>query len=132
MKKLLALLILTTFLGCGSLDLYNYETVKGWGYEDLPPSQVRAYKIKLSNKSYSIGELIPASGDGEYYYNSLYQDLGWYEKDDKTWVNNNVGAHRPLSGRLYFSIKRGVAVYISNKYSVYRLILNTPTEKELN
>ena len=117
-------------MGCGSLDLYkDYGTVKGWGYKDLPPSQVTTYKIKLSDKSYSVGGLIPSSGDGEYYYNSLYQDLGWYSKDDKTW-SNNVGAHRPLSGRLYFSIKRGVAVYISNEYSVYRLTLNTPTEED--
>lgn len=136
MKKLLALLILTTFLGCGSLDLYkDYGVVKGWGYKQMPPSQVTTsgatfYTIKLSDKSYSVGGLV-TSGDGAYYYNGLMDDFGWYMGTDGDW--KSYGGKRTKEGNLYFHLKKGVAIYFwaeADTYNVFKVTLNTPTEED--
>ena len=134
MKKILSLLILTTFLGCGSLDLYkDYGTVKGWGYKEMPPSQVTTsgatfYTIKLTDKSYSVGGLV-TDGDGTYYYNTLMQDFGWIRKGDEFEGYNTTSIKR---GRLYFHLKKGVAIYFYpvSTFNVFKLTLNTPTEED--
>jgi len=134
MKKLFTFLLLSTFLGCGSLDLYkDYGTVKGWGYKEMPPSQVTTsgdafYTIKLSDKSYSVAGLVK-DGDGEYYYNSLWQDLGWYKDIDGDW-SGAYNVHRPKRGHLYFHLKRGVAIYFypQKTFNAFKVTLDSPTE----
>ena len=147
MKKILSLLILTTFLGCGSISLYkDYGTVKGWGYKEMPPSQVTTsgatfYTIKLTDKSYSVGGYID-DPDATFYYNALWQDLGW-SRVSKTksdgFINKegdkftaNAGSHRPKAGYLYFHLKRGVAIYFypEKSWNAYSVTLNTPTEED--
>lgn len=134
MKKLLILFLFTTFLGCGSMYVpKDYGVVKGWGYKEMPPSQVTKsgatfYTIKLSNKSYSVGGLV-TDGDGPYYYNGLMQDLGWYTGTDGDW--KSYGGTRTKEGNLYFHLKKGVAIYFwaeGDTYSVFKVTLDTPEE----
>tara|TARA_X000001036_G_C19921145_1_gene497667 strand:+ start:8 stop:412 length:405 start_codon:yes stop_codon:yes gene_type:complete len=134
MKKLILLLFIPLVLGCGSLDLYkDYGTVKGWGYKEMPPSQVTTsgatfYTIKLSDKSYSVGGLV-LDGDAEFYYNSLMQDLGWTRKGDEFEGYYTTSVKR---GRLYFHLERGVAIYFYpvSTFNVFKVTLDTPTEED--
>ena len=122
MRKLAYILIalLTINLtSCGSARVSDYGYIKGWAYKEIPPSQVRTspdsfYEGKLSDgRIISVGGYVDES-DNEYYYNALFQDLGWYSKDKDTW-SSPAGSHRPLYGRLYINIKRGAAVYLYPK-----------------
>ena len=134
MKKVLyyifIALLTINLTSCGSVPMSNgYGIIKGWAYKEIPPSQVTTsdifYEGKLSNgKTFSIGEYI-GGRDSEYYYNSLWQDLGWYRKDDETF-SAPAGSHRPLYGRLYFSLKREVAIYLYPKgtYNAFRVKVN--------
>ena len=113
----------------------NYGVVKGWGYKEMPPSQVTTsgdtfYKIKLSDKSYSVGGLV-TSGDGAYYYNGLMQDFGWYKGTDGNW--KSYSGTRTKSGNLYFHLKKGVAIYMyadDESYRVFKVTLDSPTEED--
>ena len=135
MKKLFTLFLLTTFLSCGSMYITkDYGSVKGWGYKEMPPSQVTAsgdtfYEFKLtSDRTYSVGGGID-DPDATYYYNALYQDLGWWKKVGGNW-EAEYNTHRPKNGHLYFSSKRGVAVYFYPKgtFDVFKVTLNTTEE----
>tara|TARA_Y100000588_G_C13699565_1_gene688034 strand:- start:201 stop:623 length:423 start_codon:yes stop_codon:yes gene_type:complete len=135
MKKVLyyifIALLTINLTSCGSVPISNgYGTIKGWAYKEIPPSQVDTsredfFEGKLSDgRTFSIGEYI-GGRDGEYYYNSFYQDMGWYSKDDDTW-SAPAGSYRPLRGRLYFSLKREVAIYLYPKgtYNAFRVTIN--------
>ena len=122
MKKLIFLLffipIAITLNSCGSVPMFNdYGYIKGWAYREMPPSQIvkngdSFFEGKLSNgKTYSVFADETIDSDTKYYYNALYQDLGWYSKDEDTW-SAPAGSHRPMRGRLYINLKRGVAVYL--------------------
>ena len=133
MKKLLLLLFIPLVLGCGSLDLYkDYGTVKGWGYKEMLPSQVALngetfYEGKLSQgKAFSVGGRI-GGDDATYYYNALMQDFGWTREGDEFTGYYTTSIKR---GRLYFSLKREVAIYFwpETSFSVYRLTINTKEE----
>ena len=113
----------------------NYGVVKGWGYKEMPPSQVTKsgatfYTVKLSNKSYSVGGGIE-DPDATFYYNALWQDLGWYTKTNGNW-GAPYNSHRPKDGHLYFDLKRGVAIYFYPKGTFYafKVTLDTPTEED--
>ena len=153
MKKLLFLLVFIpiaiTLNSCGSASMIAFEKyayIKYWAYREMPPSQVVTngevfYEGKLSDgKTFSIGEYI-GEPDATYYYNTLWQDLGWALvskaspvpiaqteivvnttsdilniSEDKTIKEGNqftayAGTHRPKVGHIYINLKRGVAVY---------------------
>ena len=88
MKKLLFLflvLLTITLTSCGSVPMLTFEKyayINNWAYREMPPSKVVTngeifYEGKLSNgKTFSIGEYIDEP-DATYYYNILWQDLGW-------------------------------------------------------
>lgn len=107
----------------------DYGVVKGWGWKEMPPSQVTTsgdtfYTINLSDKSYSVGGMIE-NPDATYYYNALMQDFGWTRKGDEFTGLNTTYVKR---GRLYFHLKREVAIYFYPKtsFNVFRLTLDTP------
>ena len=112
----------------------NYGVVKGWGYKEMPPSQVTTsgatfYTIKLSNKSYSVGGYID-DPDSTFYYNALYQDLGWNKDMDGDW--ESYGGTRVKRGHLYFDLKRGVAIYFypEKTFNAFKVTLDIPTEED--
>ena len=132
MKKLILLLFipLVTFMGCGALNYIpdNYGVVKGWGYKEMPPSQVTTsgatfYTVKLSTKSYSVGGMI-GDPDSTFYYEALMQDFGWTRQGDEF---EGLYTTTPKRGHLYFDLKRGVAVYFYPKtsFNVFRVTLDT-------
>ena len=139
MKKLLlisALFLLNTFLGCNSMYLpIDYGTIKGWGYKEMPPTQVTTsgftfHTIKISsNESYSVGGYI-ADPDATFYYNALYQDLGWNRDTDGNW--ESYDAPRLKRGHLYFDLKRGVAIYFypDKTFNAFKVTRNTSTEED--
>ena len=112
-------LLTINLTSCGSVRVSDYSYLKGWAYKEIPPSQVRTspdsfYEGKLSDgRIFSVGGYVDES-DNKYYYNALYQDLGWYSKDEDTW-SGPAGSPRPKLGHLYINIKRGVAVYFYPK-----------------
>jgi hypothetical protein len=135
MKKLFTFLLLATFLSCVTYNYLpdNYGVVKGWGYKEIPPSQVTAngdtfYTVKLSNKSYSVGGSI-VDPDSTFYYNTLMQEFGWYKKTNGNW-GAEYNAERVKDGNLYFDLKRGVAVYMYPKgtFGVFKVTLDSPEE----
>ena len=107
----------------------DYATIKGWGYKEMPPSQVTTYTIKLSDKSYSVGGYID-DPDATFYYNALWQDLGWIREGDE--FTANAGSHRPKRGYLYFHLKREVAIYFYPKgtFNAFKVTLNTSKEED--
>lgn len=132
MKKLFTLLLVTTFLGCSSMYVpKDYGVVKGWGFKEMPPSQVTTngdtfYTIKLSDKSYSVGGYID-DPDSTFYYNALMQDFGWTREGDEFTGYYTTNVKR---GYLYFDLKRGVAIYfypVSN-FNVFKVTLDSAEE----
>jgi len=113
----------------------NYGVVKGWGYKEIPPSQVTTsgatfYTVKLSTKSYSIGGKIE-DPDATFYYNTLMQEFGWFKKTNGNW-GAEYNAERVKDGNVYFDLKRGVAVYMYPKgtFGVFKATLDIPTEED--
>ena len=141
--------IAITLNSCGSASMIAFEKyayIKYWAYREMPPSQVVTngevfYEGKLSDgKTFSIGEYI-GEPDATYYYNALWQDLGWTlvsktspvpiaqteivvnttsdalniteEKtgEEGNQFTANAGAHIPKAGHIYINLKRGIAVY---------------------
>ena len=134
MKKLLTLLLLATFLSCGSIYMpQDYGMERGWGYKEFPPSEIYTvgtiYEGKLSyGKTFTVGGKID-DPDATYYYNALMQDFGWTRKGDEF---EGYSATTPKRGRLYINLKREVAVYFypETSFNVFRITINTPAEEE--
>ena len=76
--------------------------------------QEGSFFVRKKIKTYSVFVDETIDSDTKYYYNALYQDLGWYSKDEDTW-SGPAGSYRPKLGYLYINIKRGVAVYLYPK-----------------
>jgi hypothetical protein len=59
--------------------------------------------------------------DGEYYYELLTKDFGWWEYEEGGFSASPNDNRRTNKGSLYISSKRGVAIYFLPKrtYLVY-------------
>ena len=131
MKKFILLLVLTSFVSCGSLKTANPNADR-WIERTVLPSQVSTrvaiiFKEDLKTgiyESYSVGGYID-DPDSTYYYNSLYQDFNWYKNAEGGWSAPG-GSKRPKEGYLYINLKKRVAVYFYPKegFNTFRVTLN--------
>jgi hypothetical protein len=135
MKKYLNIIFIAlltiSLTSCGSVPMTGFDKygyTNGWIYRDIPPSQVVTngdmfFEDKLSDgRTFSVGGYI-GDPDSTYYYNSLWQDLGWY-LEKGTW--STYTGHRPKRGHLYINIKRGVAIYFyaEKKFNAFKVTIN--------
>ena len=130
MKKLLLLVFVSVFL----TSCYVYEsplkygnsnvsgTTKKWVEYEMNPSNIsyngEPFFIKklIDNSTLSVSYNGKVSNNSSYFYNLLWQDLGWYmtyEDGISKWKSNG-DAPRPKASRLYVNPRRRVAVYLNN------------------
>ena len=127
MKRFILFLLFITLYNCSSVRVNNWGYVKGWAVKEMPPSQIVKNGDSFFDGKLSDGRIFEVFGDetidsdGKYYYNALYQDLGWYTKGD-SW-EADAGTFRPKRGHLYINIKRGVAIYLfpENNFSAFKV-----------
>ena len=138
-KKFILLLVLTSFVSCGSLKSTNPNADK-WIQRTLPPSQVNTigaifYKENLKGdgyntpfESFSVGGYI--GEDETYWYNILMQDLGWRKNIEGGWTSVGSDYTQIKRGYLYINLKKRVAIYIhpENTFNGFRVALNPKSE----
>ena len=125
MKKLLLLFVLCSVaVGCGGYYMYGSDSY--WYEREIPPSEVRNYYNV--NGEFPNGKNYLLSGeifgeDGEYYYELLMKDFGWWENEKGGYSASPYDNRRTKKGSLYISPKRGVAIYFLPKgtYLVYEV-----------
>jgi hypothetical protein len=129
MKKLLLLVFVSVFL----TSCYVYEsplkygnsnvsgTTKKWVEYEMNPSNIsyngESFFIRslIDNSTLSVSYNGKVSNNSSYFYNLLWQDLGWYRVnlDGKSEWKSNGDAPRPKVSRLYVNPRRRVAVYLN-------------------
>ena len=126
MKKLLLLFVFcSVVVSCGStFSLYSDSNY--WYEIEILPSEVRNYYNVMgrlpNGKNYRLINQILGE-DGEYYYELLMKDFGWWENEEGGFSASPNDNRRTNKGSLYISSKRGVAIYFLPKgtYLVYEV-----------
>jgi hypothetical protein len=129
MKKLLLLVFISIFFtSCfvyeSPLQNDNYYvtgTTKKWVEYEMNPSNIsyngESFFIRslIDNSTLSVSYNGKVSNNSSYFYNLLWQDLGWYRAnlDGKSEWKSNGDAPRPKVSRLYVNPRRRVAVYLN-------------------
>jgi len=124
MKKYLNIIFIAlltiSLTSCATLfGEYSTINTNNWlKYEILPSKILRNGEVffegKLSDgKTFSVFQDDKIDIDQYYYYNSLYQDFGWYDAGDMWKSSGNY--RRVKLGYIYINPKRGAAVYLYPK-----------------
>jgi hypothetical protein len=130
MRRLLCLIIVVVFIGCGpTSNLRTTSTSLKWHPLDMRPSQIKRdgsifYTTRLNNtEGISIYRDESLNDDETYYYNQLMESFGW-TRDGDGFRASKLEAINPSRGILYISVRRGVAVYLypDNTFAVYKVI----------
>jgi hypothetical protein len=122
--------LIILFIGLSSIGLTccaaHFATSSKWIAEELPPSQIIEngepfYGGRFYNGTNFSVYYDNDMSDGEYYYDLLMQDFGWYRKNTDEW--EGTGALTPKRGYLYIGRSRGVAIYFypGENYKVFKL-----------
>lgn len=125
-RNLFLFTVITVFIiGCfpysplitsGGTVLRNTER---WVEYELIPSNINYEGEPFFNRNLADGSILTVfydkkvSENSSYFYNLLWQDLGWYSDGGK-W-NSPGGMPRPKASHLYVNPKRRVAVYLDYK-----------------
>ena len=133
MKKLLFLLFVTFFYGCGSFMTFSSAniTTNAWIDEPILDSQIDTsgnvfFKRTLSDGT-TLGLLYDelTEEDGGFVYTTLMNDFGWTWNGDN-W-NGNVTLRTTELGHMYVNPSKKLALHINyeNEYKAYKVkILN--------
>tara|TARA_B110000003_G_scaffold238722_1_gene244454 strand:+ start:224 stop:631 length:408 start_codon:yes stop_codon:yes gene_type:complete len=129
MKKFILLLVLTSFVSCGSASsIQGSATYNSWYAVEMKPSQITyngntIYSKKLNDTYYVIVYYDESlEDDARYYHNKLWESYGWTIGSDKMTASGY--ANKPKVSSLHISVKRGVAIYSNpaGEFSIFRVV----------